>query len=56
MIRLRNMTRDERPSWRNNLASERRAFVQMFVRPHGLDRPAADVAAERVLTTALEWR
>jgi len=38
------------------LASERRAFVQMFVRPHGLDRPAADVAAERVLTTALEWR
>lgn len=35
---------------------ERRSFVKMFIRPHGIERPAAEVAAERVLATALERR
>jgi hypothetical protein len=35
---------DDRPA----RVEERRAFGHAFVRPHGLDRPAAEVAAERV--------
>ena len=37
-------------------AEERRAFVEMFIRPHGIERPAAEVAAECVLATARERR
>jgi hypothetical protein len=35
---------DDRPA----RVEERRGFGHAFVRPHGLDRPAAEVAAERV--------
>jgi hypothetical protein len=35
---------DDRPA----RVEERRAFGHAFVRPHGLDRPAAEVAVERV--------
>ncbi|MBA2372450.1 MAG: hypothetical protein H0V71_12510 [Chloroflexi bacterium] len=34
------------------LAGERRAFVRRFVRPCGLERAAADVAAESLIATA----
>ena len=40
----------------DDLASQRRTFVNTFVRPHGLGRPAADIAADRVLAIAGEGR